>query len=92
MFFLFFCITIWVLSVFLKAGKFHYNVLRHSLSTLVLYCLNIQFLIGKTKQMSLGKEKATICNDFLQERNDTFLPKQFASYRYNGMVPFVVSF
>ena len=42
--------------------------------------------------MSLGKEKATICNDFLQERNDTFLPKQFASYRYNGMVPFVVSF
>ena len=42
--------------------------------------------------MSLSKEKDTICNDFLQERNDTFLPKQLASYRYNGMVPFAVFF
>ena len=34
--------------------------------------------------MSLSKEKATTCSDFLQECNDNFLLKQFVSYQCNG--------
>ena len=34
--------------------------------------------------MSLSKEKATTCSDFLQECNDNFLLKQFVSCQCNG--------
>ena len=79
-----FCITIWVFSVFQKPVNFIITFFAIHYQHQVLYCLNIQFLTGRSKQMSLSKEKATTCSDFLQECNDNFLLKQFVSYQYNG--------